>query len=211
MSKVTVLNVSHEKPLSFIGSVAGISHGHNDDSKQRALRCWKAGHTSVLEHVTATFHIEGISRACSHQLVRHRMASFVQESQRYMRIDTDNPELGNLWFVTPPNVKIDRPVHRAFVEHMVECGHLYQDLLKSGVKPEDARYVLPEACTTNINMTMNIRELESFYRLRADRSAQWEIRNLAGEIMNELSFTGGNEWEEVCRMIEQRAKDDDIR
>ena len=139
------------------------------------------------------------------------MASFVQESQRYMRIDTDNPELGNLWFVTPPNVKIDRPVYRAFVEHMVECGHLYQDLLKSGVKPEDARYVLPEACKTNINMTMNIRELESFYRLRADRSAQWEIRNLAGEIMNELSFTGGSEWEEVCRMIEQRAKDDGIR
>ena len=205
MLNVTVLNLSHEKPLSFIGAVAGISHGHNDESKRRALSCWAVGHTSVLEHVTATFHIEGISRACSHQLVRHRMASFVQESQRYTRIDTDG-----CWFVTPPNIMRDKDANKAYVEHMIECGHLYQSLLESGVKPEDARYVLPESCKTNINMTMNLRELESFYRLRADHSAQWEIRNLAGEIMNELFFTDG-EWSEVCDTIEQRAKDAGIR
>lgn len=204
MSKVTVLNVSHEKPLSFIGSVAGISYGKDDMSRDRALRCWGLGYTSVLEHVTATFHIEGISRACSHQLVRHRMASFVQESQRYKRIDTNGS-----WFVIPPDIAYDGDFLEEYLKHMNECAGLYNILLKFSMKAEDARYVLPEACKTNINMTMNLRELESFYRLRSDRSAQWEIRNLTSQIMDALSYDPERiEWDEICRTIKRRAKDE---
>ncbi len=81
--QVEIINVAHYKQLSFIGECAGISHGKTDKSIERALGCWRAGHTSVLEHATVTFRINGISRACSHQLVRHRLASYVQESQRY--------------------------------------------------------------------------------------------------------------------------------
>lgn len=194
--QVTILNTSHDRPLSFIGKVAGISHGKDDESAKRALGCWRARHGSVLEHVSVTFKVEGISRACSHQLVRHRMASYVQESQRYTRIDTDD-----WWYVIPPSIDKNDGRFDFFIENVERCGDAYRQALDSGIKPEDARYLLPEACKTAINVTMNLRELEAFYKLRADKHAQWEIRQLAEILMSVMRSFGG-EWAQVADMIE---------
>lgn len=193
--QVEIINVSHEMPLSFIGECAGISHGKTNASIKRALGCWRAGHTSVLEHVTVTFRIEGISRACSHQLVRHRLASFVQESQRYTRID-----LIREWYVVPPTIAESDDRYDLFAEHMERCGDAYQSALDAGIKPEDARYLLPEATKTSVVMTMNLRELEAFYKLRSDKAAQWEIRKLAGLMLNTMDGIGG-EWRKVEDII----------
>lgn len=190
--KVKIINTSHWMPLSFIGECAGISHGKTDPSVDRALGCWRAGHTSVLEHVTVTFRIFGISRACSHQLVRHRLASFVQESQRYTKIDTSTGD----WYITPPRM-VGVPEYK---RHMERCGDAYQSALDAGIKPEDARYLLPEATKTSVVMTMNLRELESFYKLRIDKAAQWEIRELARWMLRSLDEIGG-EWQTIAGEI----------
>ena len=197
--RVKIVSISHDRPLSFIGECAGISHGRTDKSVDRALGCWRAGHTSVLEHVTITFHINGISRACSHQLVRHRLASFVQESQRYTKIDTNRE-----WYVVPPKITASDDRYDFFVEHMERCGDAYQSALDAGIKPEDARYLLPEATKTSVVVTMNLREFESFYKLRSDKAAQWEIRELAGLMLRSLDEIGG-EWQTIADMIYQHA------
>lgn len=197
--RLAIINVSHHKPLSFIGECAGISHGKTDASIKRALGCWRAGHTSVLEHVTVTFRIFGISRACSHQLVRHRLASFVHESQRYTKIDTNRE-----WYVVPPAIAASDDRCDLFVEHMERCGDAYQSALDGGIKPEDARYLLPEATKTSVVMTTNLRELEAFYKLRSDKAAQWEIRELACsmlEAVGKLDY----EWQTIADMIYQHA------
>ena len=193
--RVEIINVSHHNPLSFIGECAGISHGKTDASIKRALGCWRAGHTSVLEHVAMTFRIDGISRACSHQLVRHRLASFVQESQRYTKIDTNRE-----WYVVPPAIAKSDDRLDFFVEHMERYGDAYQSALDAGIKPEDARYLLPEATKTSVVMTMNLRELESFYKLRSDKAAQWEIRELAETMLDDVECCG-YEWGLVADMI----------
>lgn len=190
--KVQIINTSHWMPLSFIGECAGISHGKTDPSVGRALGCWMAGHTSVLEHVTVTFRIFGISRACSHQLVRHRLASFVQESQRYTKIDTSTGD----WYITPPKM-VGVPEYK---RHMERCGDAYQSALDAGIKPEDARYLLPEATKTSVVMTMNLREFESFYKLRIDKAAQWEIRELARWMLRSFDEIGG-EWQTIAGEI----------
>lgn len=195
--QVTILNTSHDRPLSFIGKVAGISHGKDDESVKRALGCWRAGHGSVLEHVSVTFKADGISRACSHQLVRHRMASYVQESQRYTHVNVN----GDDWYVMPPCFAEYGDSEDFFSDAMSDCAFAYQSALDSGERPEDARYLLPEATKTSINVTMNLRELESFYFLRADKHAQWEISRLAWELMDRLYRLGG-EWEQVVRIIQ---------
>lgn len=197
--QVEIINVAHYKQLSFIGECAGISHGKTDKSIERALGCWRAGHTSVLEHATVTFRINGISRACSHQLVRHRLASYVQESQRYTKIDTNTD-----WYVVPPTIAESDDRYDFFVEHMERCGDAYRSALDAGIKPEDARYLLPEATKTNLVVTMNIREFESFYKLRSDKAAQWEIRKLAVLMLHSMDGIGG-EWRTIADMIYQHA------
>ena len=196
---ICIINTSHWMPLSFIGECAGVSHGKINPSVGRALGCWQAGHTSVLEHVTVTFRINGISRACSHQLVRHRLASYVQESQRYTKID-----LSREWYVVPPTIAESDDIYDFFVEHMERYGDAYQSALDAGIKPEDARYLLPEATKTNLVMTMNLREFESFYKLRSDKAAQWEIRELAGLMLRSMNEIGG-EWQAIADMIYQHA------
>ena len=133
------------------------------------------GHESPLEHVTFTFGIEGISRACSHQLVRHRIASYSQKSQRYVKED-------NFDYVTPPAIK--ESVDIGYYDYMMyTIGEFYKDLLAMGLEPEDARMILPNACTTSIIVTMNVRSLLNFFKHRDCKRAQWEIRALAQEMM----------------------------
>lgn len=130
---------------------------------------------SPLEFVDFTFFIEDISRACSHQLVRHRMANFAQKSQRYVSED-------NFEYVVPPLIK-NRDL--AFTEYkicMIKIKKIYTDLIKMGIRKEDARFILPNACTTTITCKFNVRSLRNFLKLRLNKKAQWEIRNVAKEM-----------------------------
>jgi thymidylate synthase (FAD) len=138
-----------------------------------------SGHTSTIEHASFTFAIEGISRACSHQLVRHRIASFSQQSQRY--VDLSKEEIA---YIIPPKVSYSKEKKKKFHRAMETVEGVYQDLIGSGVWPEDARFVLPNACETKIVVTMNARSLANFFRLRTCARAQWEIRALAKKMMS---------------------------
>lgn len=196
-----VIAKTTDSPLSFVGSVAGASYGKDDPSRNRAVRCFKLGHMSVFEHVSATWRIEGISRACSHQLVRHRLASYCQQSQRYTLVCADNAD----WYVTPPHIAAEDRKAVEFETAMCQCAKHYNSLLKKGVKPEDARFALPEATKTAIVVTMNLREFASFYAARTDKAAQWEIRELAEEMLGELQLIGG-EWKDFTEMIEEEQR-----
>jgi thymidylate synthase (FAD) len=139
----------------------------------------ESGHHSTIEHASFTFSVEGVSRALTHQLVRHRIASFSQQSQRYVEMEEPT-------YVIPPSIVSQsngKPyVEKAYVHFqiaMVTAWNEYDELIKLGIPPEDARFVLPNACTTNITITMNARELLHFFELRMCNRAQWEIREMA--------------------------------
>jgi thymidylate synthase (FAD) len=134
------------------------------------------GHQSPLEHCTFTFGIEGVSRALSHQLVRHRIASYSQKSQRYV-----NEE--GFEYVTPESIARDEICHIEFDDLMGACNEMYKNLIQKGVPAEDARFVLPNACETKIIVTMNIRSLLHFFEERCCERAQWEIRAMAKEML----------------------------
>jgi thymidylate synthase (FAD) len=135
------------------------------------------GHLSVLEHVAFTFGVEGISRACSHQLVRHRIASFSQQSQRYV------PHKSRFAAVLPATIAARPELTERFQGLLDEAHQVYRELLDAGIPAEDARFVLPNAAETKLVMTMNARELLHFFNLRCCRRAQWEIRALAMEML----------------------------
>jgi thymidylate synthase (FAD) len=136
------------------------------------------GHHSVIEHASYTFSIEGVSRALTHQLVRHRIASFSQQSQRYVSIKEPS-------YVTPPSIAKDEKLKKEFDSAMSAAWLAYSEMIEK-VPAEDARYVLPNACTTNITVTMNARELWHFLSLRTCSRAQWEIREVAEEMLRLL-------------------------
>ena len=136
----------------------------------------KMGHLSTVEHVTFTFGIEGVSRALSHQLVRHRIASYSQQSQRY--VDGEN-----FGYVIPPLVKGNREARRAFENAMTCTRAAYAILREEGIPAEDARFVLPNATDTKVICTFNVRSLYNFFEHRCCNRAQWEIRALAWEML----------------------------
>lgn len=174
-------------PKEAISLAAGTCYGKEDFSENRIETCFKSNHMSVFEHASVTFKIEGISRACSHQLVRHRLASFCQESQRYNRYDLTD----EYWYVIPDGAA-DKITW--FRKCMRDVASAYHQALNMGIKPEDARYLLPEATKTNVTMTMNCRELLHFMELRTDMRAQWEIRDLANEIIRVLQKDKEYSW-----------------
>lgn len=131
------------------------------------------GHLSVLEHASFTFGIEGISRVTSHQLVRHRLASYSQQSQRYVS------HVERFGAVTPPIITTNDEAKRVYEFTIGVVHQAYQQLVEMGVPPEDARYLLPNATETKVIMTMNARELLHFFALRCCERAQWEIRSMA--------------------------------
>lgn len=135
------------------------------------------GHHSVLEHASFTFGIDGISRVTSHQLVRHRIASFSQQSQRYVSLKD------RLDVVMPPSVAENQSIRGRFEQLMAELQKAYNQMVDAGIPPEDARYILPNAAKTNIIVTMNARELIHFFGLRCCERAQWEIREMAVEML----------------------------
>lgn len=133
------------------------------------------GHLSPFEHVSFQFSIDGVSRALSHQLVRHRIASYSQRSQRYVK------EAG-FSFVTPPSIQRNPEALDRFENVMQTLQGAYQELLKT-VPAEDARYLLPNACTTSLVATFNARSLLNFFEHRTCMRAQWEIRQLAQKML----------------------------
>ncbi len=139
----------------------------------------REGHESIIEHTSVTFEITGISRACSHQLVRHRIASYSQESQRY--VDMMAPE-----FVVPPSVDESSQARAIWDEFMDGATSTYHRLRELGVRKEDARFVLPNATATRIIVTMNLRTLRHFFTVRCHKAAQWEIRALALEMLRQI-------------------------
>lgn len=138
----------------------------------------REGHESIIEHASLTFDISGISRACSHQLVRHRIASYSQESQRYVQMD--DPE-----FVVPPSIAADAQAMAVWDDFVAQVGTTYERLRALGVRKEDARFLLPNATATRILVTMNFRSLRHFFSVRCARAAQWEIRELALEMLRQ--------------------------
>ncbi len=138
------------------------------------------GHESPMEHVCFTFAVDGISRACSHQLVRHRIGvSFSQKSQRYVKEN-------QFEYVTPPKVAKNPELLAKFDKAMSDAQAAYAELLAAGVPAEDARFVLPNAASTSLVVTMNVRSLWHFFQLRCCNRAQWEIRALANAMLAEV-------------------------
>ena len=188
-----ILERATDKPVDLVAVSAGICYNREavsdpEKRKSRLKACYANGHMSVFEHVSANWHVKGISRACSHQLVRHRLASYSQQSQRYCKIDVST----NDWYVVPPD--LDEMSSFIFKQAMASDASAYLSLLNAGIKPEDARYVLPNACTTDISVTMNLREFYHFTDLRCKSNAQWEIRELAIKMMETLS-AHDEEWQ----------------
>jgi len=136
------------------------------------------GHESVIEHAVFTFSVEGVSRVLTHQLVRHRIASFSQQSQRYVPLKEPT-------YVVPETVLADPAALAVYTETMERLWTAYGELADLGIPTEDARYVLPNGCTTNITITMNARELLHFFAMRCCNRAQWEIRELADEMLRQ--------------------------
>lgn len=158
------------------------------------------GHESPIEHVNFTFAVEGVSRTLTHQLVRHRIASYSQQSQRYVKLD-------QFEYIIPPSIEGNPEAKRLFIEAMekdqeyynritqILFDGYYNEYIKEGLSQrearqksekqaiEDARYVFPNACETKIVFTMNARTLLNFFRLRSCNRAQWEIRRLAIEML----------------------------
>ena len=136
----------------------------------------ESGHFSPFEHASFTFAVDGLSRVTSHQLVRHRIASFSQQSQRYVT-------MGEPDVVVPPSIAERPDLADEFLEMSGSAHAFYRKLVENGVPKEDARYILPHGWSTRLVMTMNARELHHFFTLRLCRRAQWEIRNLAREML----------------------------
>lgn len=144
----------------------------NETSDAKLLAHIVKNEESPLEFANFTFHIKGVSRACSHQIVRHRIASYAQKSQRYV----DETQFD---YVIPPSIKHDSVALTLYLQVMDAIQEYYKKLQEMGIKKEDARFVLPNACCTDLVVDFNARSLRHFIRLRSAPKAQWEIRNLA--------------------------------
>jgi thymidylate synthase (FAD) len=143
-----------------------------------------------LEHIVFSFDISGISRACSHQLVRHRMASYSQRSQRYVNES-------EFEYVIPDSLNESADALVSYWSCMSDITSIYNHLIDLGIPKEDARFVLPNACETSLVMTINARSLRNFFKLRMDKHAQWEIRELAMEMYNQIKNEYGILFEDV--------------
>lgn len=164
----------------MITDITSICYGKEEAKYPEKLlkHLYQGGHHSTFEHVYYTFKIEDISRACLAQLTRHRHASYTVRSQRYCNENETD-------FVTPPYIENNAGLDDAYSEVLDYLKDMYDFFIDNGVKKEDARFVLPEATTTELYMSLNLRELIHIYELRSSKSAQWEIQNLV-ELMKDI-------------------------
>ena len=163
---VTLIQATPD-PIKTIAKIASICYDSDPKNPLGLVKhLYRNGHHSVFEHIYFTVKIEGISRACSHQLVRYRHCSFTQRSQRYCSED-------GFGVVVPPSID-----PKYFVHDMKDIRDCYEDYQRSGVPNEDARYVLPNACMTSLYLSCNLRELIHMANERLCIRAQWEIREV---------------------------------
>ena len=170
--KVILTRVTKD-PVLAIEEAASNCYNSEPTGDGKIMRhCIKSGHQSVTEFCDFTFHIEGISRALSHQLVRHRLASYAQRSQRYCSED-------GFGYVIPPSIAKNEDALDSYKGMMQTIQEWYAELQEFDIPNEDARMVLPNACETQIEVKMNLRTLMNFMNERLCTCAQWEIRNMA--------------------------------
>ena len=178
--KVTL--ISHTANAALLcGEAAAVCT--KSDKPESALRhAVDSGHTSVLEHAVFSFKVEGLSRVALAQLTRHRLASFDVQSQRYVKIPTIDDKTFEEVLVIPESIKESGFLGE--VKSVMSCVmNLYQRMVDAGIPIEDARYITPQAVPTTLIMTMNARELLHFFSLRTCNRAQWEIRELADQML----------------------------
>ena len=164
-----------------------------EDDTSKALRsAISSGHDSVLEHFTMTFAVSGVSRALTHQLVRHRLASYSQQSQRYVDMEEfeyitpasmDDRVIAEYDFFRNRNAYV--PLREKYADIMEYLRQCYKSMVDAGVPEEDARYILPNACCTNIILTVNARELRHIAEERMCARSQWEIRELVTKMVKQ--------------------------
>jgi thymidylate synthase (FAD) len=181
-------------------SAAELQHEMSAEDVAKLVRVLvRSGHHSALEHASFTFAVDGVSRACTHQLVRHRLASYNQQSQRYVNFG------GGDSFVVPPSVAANAEAEQVFLAAMEHARAAYDRLVELGLAEgrgkesvqEDARFVLPNAAETKIVVTMNARELRHFLQVRCCNRAQWEIRDLAWTMRRMLREVAPNLFEKT--------------
>lgn len=178
------VDLLHYTPLEIVVEAIRTCYDSMDKSdnlgeKDKALirKIIKMGHTSTIEHIVYTWRIQNISRVCSHQIIRHRIASYSQQSHRYT-----SPKN----FVIPPSMQelTSNGYTKESIMHYV--WDFYESLIDAGIPKEDARYFLPQTVSTNLIMTINARSLRNFFKLRLNKHAQWEIRQLAENMFLKL-------------------------
>ena len=175
--KVELTRITKDPILAIEEAASNCYNSEPTGDGKIMKHCIKSGHTSVTEFCDFTFHIEGVSRALSHQLVRHRLASYAQRSQRYCSEDGFD-------YVTPKTIPSDSPARVIYDNAMSYLADTYKLLQELGIPNEDARMVLPNACETQIEVKMNLRALMNFMNERLCTCAQWEIRELAQKMRN---------------------------
>lgn len=174
---MNVTLIAHTPNPDYIcGSAAAICTDWQGDPMKALKGALSSGHESVAEHASFTFLIEGVSRALLAQITRHRIASYSVQSQRYV-------DMSGNGYVMPPSIAKGSEQVKTFDNAMEIAWDFYERLVEMGIPKEDARFVLPNACGTQITMTMNARELRHFFSLRCCNRAQWEIRELADEML----------------------------
>lgn len=155
----------------------------DDEEKMLKLisRVISSGHYSTIEHIQISFAISNVSRACTHQLVRHRHMSFSQKSQRYVK------EKGQFDYIIPPTIEKNPELKEKFEQFMSDISNKYQEFVEAGIPAEDARFVLPNATASSMVTSLNLREMIHLANLRLCSRAQYEIRTLVKMMCDELS------------------------
>lgn len=177
--KVTLLQTTPTGE-ALANKAASVCVGRLDNPSDKGLEhAVKSGHLSILEHLSITFLIEDVSRSLTHQLVRHRISSYSQKSQRYTKVNTNEE-----WYVIPESISHNIYAMSKYVSCMREISKTYNELLDLNIKKEDARYILPNASYTDIIVTMNARAFIEQCEKRLCNRAQWEIREMYKNMRN---------------------------
>lgn len=192
--KVTLLNyartVSDMEAEYLARQAAAICVDKLDNPTEKGmLSAINSGHDSILEHLPLTFLVEDVSRALTHQLVRHRMASYTQLSQRYAKVETDKE-----WYIEPETVKSSLNILNKYRNLMDDIANLYNEMCSKGIPNEDARMILPNACFTSIIVSMNARAFLEAATLRTCNRAQWEIRQMFQLMRDSIKNIYPNVW-----------------
>ena len=171
-------------PEEHVGRMAAMCYDSDTSAEaclRRAKNCKNTGHLATMRFAWATFQIEGISRVCSHQLVRVAHAGILQRSQRYVKETS-------VGYVTPPALaNMPYWLRTSWEQIQAHAERLYLAAIEEGMRKEDARYILPQGCTTSMNLCLNLQGWRDLLNNRNDKHAQWEVRAVAQEIQRQLA------------------------